>query len=201
MFPRPSRVNWPRPDPEAPIDANTRTTLDNLLSPDGPTRYEALLAIVKATDQPVDWAYDVWDDFLADLKHADPHRRARAAQILCGLAKSDPKQRMLKDFDAILAVTHDEKFVTARHTLQSLWKVGLAGKKQQALVLDRLAARFSGCAAEKNCTLIRYDIIEDLRKLYDAAPDEAIQARALALIETETDDKYRKKYAAVWRRA
>ncbi len=123
-----------------------------------------------------------------------------ATQVLANLAKSDSKQRMLKDFEAILAVTKDEKFVTARHTLQALWKVGAAGKKQQKLVVERLADRFRECAAEKNCTLIRYDIIEGLRKLYDEVQDEKIREKALELIETEEDGKYRKKYATVWKR-
>jgi hypothetical protein len=129
-----------------------------------------------------------------------PGHRTRAAQLLAGLAKSDPKQRMLKDFDAVMAVTRDEKFVTARHALQAAWKVGLAGKKHQVPVVDRMGKRFEECAAEKNCSLIRYDIEVGLRKLYDAAGDENIRKTALALIETEPDLKYRKKYARVWKR-
>jgi hypothetical protein len=54
--------------------------------------------------------------------------------------------------------------------------------------------------AEKNCTLIRYDIIVSLKNLYDQVQDEAIKQKALALIETEADVKYRKKYAGVWRK-
>jgi len=97
-------------------------------------------------------------------------------------------------------VTRDEKFVTARHCLQSLWKVGLAGKKQQKLVVDGLEMRFHECISEKNCTIIRYDIIVDLRNLYDAVGDAKIKEKALALIETEADIKYRKKYATVWKK-
>jgi len=40
---------------------------------------------------------------------------------MSSLAKSDPK-RMLKELDTLFAVTRDERFVTARHSLQSLWK-------------------------------------------------------------------------------
>lgn len=53
---------------------------------------------------------------------------------------------------------------------------------------------------EKNCTLIRFDIIQGLRKLYDEENDEAVKQKALNLIETEEDLKYHKKYAAVWRK-
>ena len=45
--------------------------------------------------------------------------------MLANLTKSDPEKRILKDFDALLSVTKDERFVTARHTMQSIWKVAL----------------------------------------------------------------------------
>ena len=154
---------------------------------------------MKATEQPVDWAYEAWDDLLKTLRHEDNHERAIAAQILCNLAKSDPKNRMLKDFDALLAVTHDERFVTARHCLLSLWKVGAAGKKQQKTLMEGLETRFREAIAEKNCTLIRYDILQGFRKLYDVVHDEKIKEKALELIATEADLKYRKKYATLWK--
>jgi hypothetical protein len=181
------------------MDKTTRMHLDNLRSQDGNRRYEALMFLLKATDRTVDWAYEVWDQFVEDLRHRDNHVRAIAAQLLCGLAKSDPQTRMLKDFDALMVVTRDERFVTARHCLQSLWKVGTSGKRQQKMVVDRLAGRFADCAAEKNCTLIRYDIVQGLRNLYDEVKDEKIRTKALELIETEQDAKYRKKYAGVWK--
>jgi hypothetical protein len=184
---------------ELPMDQITQTNWQNLRSQEGDLRFAALNDMLAATDQPVDWAYEVWDELLATLRHADNHQRAIAAQLLCNLAKSDPQQRMLHDLDALMAVTKDARFVTARHSLQAIWKVGAAGVQQQQLVVDRLAERFRDCAAEKNCTLIRYDILQGLRQLYDQVQDERVRERALALIATEADDKYRKKYAGLWR--
>ena len=181
------------------MDRNTRKNLDNLLFKDGDVRYKALIDVLEATEKPVDWAYEVWGELIANLRHKDNHQRTIAAQVLANLAKSDPENRMLKDFDSLLAVTRDERFVTARHSLQAIWKVGTAGKKQQKLVVDRLSSRFRDCVAEKNCTLIRYDIIQGLRNLYDAVQDERVRARAMELIESEMDGKYRKKYSTVWR--
>jgi hypothetical protein len=182
------------------MDTLTRTNLDNLRSEDKDAQNKAYFAVVAATDEPVDWAYDAWDDLLADLTHNDNHRRAIAAQVLCGLAKSDPEERMLKDFAALLAVTKDERFVTARHCIQALWKVGVAGKEQQRVYMDGLETRFQECTAEKNCTLIRHDILQSLRNVYDAVKDESIRDRALAWMETEPDAKYRKKYATLWKK-
>lgn len=182
------------------MDAAIQTILENARSTDSNVQNEAYNALMAATDQPVDWAYAVWDDMVADLTHKDNHRRAIAAQMLCGLAKSDPDNRMLNDLDALLEVTKDERFVTARHCLQSLWKVGVVGKPQQQKLVAGLEKRFHECAAEKNCTLIRYDILQSMRNVYDAVHDESIRAKALELIDLETDPKYRKKYMTLWKK-
>lgn len=176
-----------------------RFNLQNLRSDDRMLQNQAFESILAATEKPVDWAYEAWDGLVADLRHSDNHVRAIAAQVLCNLAKSDPERRMLKDFDALLLVTKDERFVTARHCLQALWKIGIVGKEQRDRLVEGLAFRFRECIAEKNCTLIRYDIIQDFRNLYDVVKDETIRTRALQLIESEEDLKYRKKYASVWK--
>jgi hypothetical protein len=105
---------------------------------------------------------------------------------------------MLRDFPALFDVVTDERFVTARHALQAMWKVGRVGKNYQELVVSALERRFADCVTHKNCTLIRYDIIECLRKLFDAVQDETVRTRAKALIELEGNAKYRKKYSTLW---
>jgi hypothetical protein len=171
------------------MDKATRTDWDNLRSQDGETRYQAFMRLLEITENSVDWTYEVWGELIANLSHKDNHQRAIAAQLLSNLARSDPKRIMLKDFSALLAVTRDEHFVTARHCLQSLWKIGAVGKKHRTMVVEGLATRFADCGPEKNCTLIRYDIIQGLRTLYDAVGDEKVREKALELIETEQNLK------------
>lgn len=182
------------------MDQVTRTNLDNLRSTDRRLQNDAFTYILGATEERVDWAYEAWGELLAGLTDKDNHVRAISAQVLNNLAKSDPQGRILKDFEALLAVTRDERFVTARHTLQSIWKVGAAGKKQEKLLLAGLERRFKECITEKNYTLIRFDIVQSLADLYDAIGDEKIREKALELIETEQDLRYRRKYAAVWKK-
>jgi hypothetical protein len=181
------------------MDKITQTNLQDLWSQDRELQNTAFSHILAVTDKPVDWAYEAWDELIENLSHTDNHNRAIAAQVLCNLAKSDPQGRLLKDFTALLTVTKDERFVTARHCMQALWKVGVAGQKQQQVFVDGLARRFKECITEKNCTLIRYDILQSFRNVYDEVKDEKIKAQALELIETEEDIKYRKKYATLWR--
>lgn len=182
------------------MDKLTHTHLENLHSRDRELQNKAFFYILNKTEKPVDWAYEVWDEMVAGLSHPDNHVRAIAAQILCNLAKSDPRERILEDFDALIEVTKDERFVTARHCMQALWKVGVAGKKQQKIYMQALDERFRACVTEKNSTLIRYDILQSMRNVYDAVKEEKIKSKALELIELEDDLKYRKKYATLWKK-
>jgi HEAT repeat protein len=181
------------------MNAITRSHFAKIRSADRHEQGAAYSYLIEATRKPVDWAYEVWDELLEALSHKDNRVRSIAAQLLCNLAKSDPRARILKDFGKLLVATKDPQFVTARHTLQALWHIGVVGKKQQARVVTGLSYRFRECAAEKNGSLIRYDILQGLRRLYDAVKDEGIRKQALALIATEEDLKYRRKYAKLWR--
>lgn len=176
-----------------------KNLMDDLCSPDASRQNYAFQTLLKGTDSPVDWTYEVWDDLLCILVDGDNRQRSIAAQVLSNLAKSDPQQRMLKDLAELLKVTKDERFVTARHCLQSLWKIGVVGEPQRKALLKGLAARFKECTAEKNCTLIRYDILVVLRRVFGLVNDEQIRLTAERLMAMEADLKYQKKYATVWR--
>lgn len=181
------------------MDTTTQTYLNHIGSKDGILQNEAYMALMSATEKHVDWAYDVWGDLIEGLTDKDNKVRSITSQILCNLARSDPDGRMMNDFDALLNVTRDERFVTARHCLQAIWKVGLAGEEQRQQLLAGLTQRYDDCIAEKNTTLIRFDIIQGLRNLYDQTQDENVHKLAQTLIERETDAKYQKKYAKVWK--
>ncbi len=120
------------------MDEITCTNFSNLYADDREIQHAAFIFLLSATEEPVDWAYTAWDELVAGLGHKNNRVRAIAAQLLCNLAISDPENRMLQYFPALLAVTKDERFVTARHCLQSIWKVGVVGTEQQKLVVESL---------------------------------------------------------------
>jgi len=183
------------------MDEQVKKLFDGLESIDKQVQYESYQKILAITENEVDWAYEVWDELLQNLISIDHHTRSRAAQFLSNLAISDPENRMFADFPALWKVTKDPKFVTARHCLQTIWKVGLAGEKQREMLVNHLSERFIHCVGEKNFTLIRYDIIQGLKYLYDEVKTEEIKRKASELIELEKDNKYQKKYAKVWKHA
>ena len=181
------------------MDSQMKLEFEKSKTGDKDERYEAYQNILNVTDQKVDWAYEVWDQLLEDLTHKDNHQRSRAAQYLANLAKSDPEMRMMKDFPKLWEVTKDEKFVTARHSLQSIWRVGIAGTPQKEMVMEYMVDRFKNGTDEKNFTLIRNDIVQNMKNLYDHFSDEAIKQTALDLIDTVDNEKYKKKYMNIWK--
>ncbi|MET0636045.1 MAG: hypothetical protein ABWZ25_08440 [Chitinophagaceae bacterium] len=183
------------------MDELSRQYYSDLKSNDPNVRYEGYKYLMKETQNQVDWTYEVWDDLVELTRTGDNHERAIATQLLTNLAKSDPQKKIIADLDKIIAVTKDEKFVTARHTIQSLWKIGVISKEMQELIISHLTKRYEECVSEKNYTLIRYDILENFRKIFDQFRDETVKARALDLIAKEIDPKYQKKYTGLWKRS
>lgn len=182
------------------MDKTIRAHLDNIRSTDAQLQDKAYMSLMQETENLVDWAYEAWDELVEGLTDKDNHVRAICGQLLGNLGKSDPKGRMQKDFDKLLAVTKDERFVTARHTMQNIWKAGLGGKKAEQLVIKGLEKRYHECVSEKNGRLIRYDILVSMRNLYNATASSEIKEKALELIELEQDVKNKKKYATVWKK-
>jgi HEAT repeat protein len=182
-----------------PVPNEVAQSIDALVNRHPASRADAFPKLLRATEMKVGWADLVWKDLLTLLDDEDNHIRSIAGQVLCNLAKSTKADTVLGDLDKLAAVTRDKRFVTARHVLQSLWKVGLATQDVRNAVVDRLVQRFETATGEKNSTLIRYDILCAMRSLFAATGDDGIRAVALALIPTEQDEKYRKKYESVWR--
>lgn len=181
------------------MDSQTARHFHQILRQNVNERNEGYYYLVALTEEPVGWAYEVWDKLLDLAVNGDNHQRSIAAQLLANLTKSDPENRMLKDLETVLKVTRDEKFVTARHAMQSLWKIAIVDKNLQNIVTERLVTRFEHGMEEKNGTLIRYDIIQVFRRIYDRIQDFEVRNIALELIEKEADLKYRKKYAGLWK--
>jgi hypothetical protein len=179
--------------------AHVSESMDDLKSAHKDRQNRAYQMLLELTAERVDWAYEVWDDLLRLTAKGDNRQRSIAGQLLSNLAKSDPEQRIVQDAERLIAVTRDERFVTARHVLLALWKIAAVGDRQRKAIIDGLVRRFKECAAEKNCTLIRYDIQCVFKKIYEETGDEHLRSTAEQLISLEEDRKYKKKYGTVWR--
>jgi hypothetical protein len=179
------------------MDRQVKELIDNLGSTDDGIRLSALQTILRLTESQVDWVYDVWDGLFEKLNHENSFQRSIAIMVLCNLAKSDTEDRLADSLDLLLAHTKDDKFITSRQCIQSIWKVATTSKRSREKVLAHLERRFRECVEERHYNLIRQDIIHSLRHLYEEEKDDTLLTRAQELIGEEKEGKYRKKYEAI----
>jgi hypothetical protein len=179
------------------MDKPMKELMDNLVSTDDKIRFNTLQSILKLTEGQVDWVYDVWDDLFEKLDHENSYQRSIAIMLLCNLAKSDTEDRLADSLDLLLVHTKDDKFITSRQCIQSMWKVAATSKRSRGEVLAHLERRYKECANERHYNLIRQDIIQSLRHLYEEDKDETLITRAQELILEEQEIKHRKTYEAI----
>ncbi len=179
------------------MESNVKEYINNLKSTDDKVRLAALRHVLEMTEGKVDWVYEVWDDLVRRLDDENSYQRSIAIMVLCNLAKSDLQGRLAGSLDGILAHTRDEKFITSRQCIQNIWKVALLDSLVREKVVAHLETRFEGCAQEKHYNLIRQDIIQSIRILYDQTGDDGLLVKAKDLVLLEKEEKYRKKYELI----
>jgi hypothetical protein len=183
------------------VNTRIRALLAGRESPDRERAYQAFGELMGLAEARVEWSYQVWDEMVRELSHRDGQRRAFAAQLLSRLALSDPDNRMRGDFPRLAAVMRDPKTVTARHTLQSIWRVGLAGPDRIELVMDALTKRFRECASDKHPALVRTDVVASLGHLFRSTGDPRVVACVEQLLAIEKGKPARARQRATWRAA
>jgi hypothetical protein len=179
------------------MDKDVREWFDNLGSADDKIRMNALQAVMKLTDGKVDWVYEVWDDLLAKLNSENSYQRTIGIKVLCNLAKSDIEHRLDGSINLLLAHTRDDSFITSRQCILNIWKAAAASQQTRQIVLDHLEKRYRECTQEKHYNLIRQDIIQSIRLIYEEVKDDTLLIKAQKLVGEEKEEKYRKKYEAV----
>lgn len=181
------------------IPPDVATAITRLASGDRASQGESHQQLHQSVDGGIGWADEAWPQLVPLLKHKDNRVRSIAGQTLCELAPYASAAVVKRDLDKLVKATQDERFVTARHILLSMWRIGQADAQMRKLLLARLSDRSAATATEKNGTLVRYDIHCTLRKLFDATADPTVKVAAMALMSHEPDEKYRKKNARVWK--
>lgn len=179
------------------MDDRIRKLVATLDTKDDKRRMAALQELLELTETRVAWIYDVWDPLLSKLDSENSYQRSIAIKLLCNLAKSDSQKRLKSDIGRVLAHTADEKFITSRQCIQSVWKLAAAGRDAAAQVADHLEERFAACKAEKHPNLLRQDIVGSMSALSHLTGNRDIIERVKKLIQTEENAAYRKRYAAV----
>lgn len=143
--------------------------MERLNVKDNNIRKEALNKVVELTECPVDWIYDYWDFLVEKLDSKNSYQRTIAMFIISNLAKSDRENRFEGILDKYLLMTEDEKFITSRQTLQTVWKVAIAKENCRKKIVEHLYRMFTeNKYLDTHANLIRKDIVETLYKIYES---------------------------------
>ena len=152
-----------------PMNAITRSHFASIRSADRQEQGAAYSYLMEATRKPVDWAYEVWDELLEGLSHKDNRVRSISAQLLCNLAKSDPRGRMLEGFRKAPGRNQGPPVRDGPpHPAVPLAR-RRRGQEAAGKGGDRACRAASASARpRRTAASIRYDILQGLRRLYDA---------------------------------
>ena len=118
-----------------------------------PAMREAGFAALRASwdEESAAWAAEVWPRLEALMTEKDNHLRAIGGQAVAALARQVPADRERATLPGLILLTFDARFVTARHVIQRLWKLGLhpdpAFRREVRMAMSQL---WRDAAGEKN---------------------------------------------------
>jgi hypothetical protein len=170
------------------------TQFADLASKDDKVRYAAFKSLLAETESKVSWFADRFAYLAAKLESDNSYQRSIGIMLLCNLAKSDTEGLLGKVLPDILSHMHDEKFITSRQCIQSVWKIAVAQPLLSGEVISALKKIFHASEGENHYSLIRRDILQSMQHINESTPDLSLEPDILALITSEQDAKYQKAY-------
>ncbi|WDV46324.1 hypothetical protein PV797_01185 [Clostridiaceae bacterium M8S5] len=157
------------------MSENIKILVDELGSKDNKIRKNALDTLLGITNEKVKWIYEVWDIFVEKLDSSNSYQRSIGIFMLSNLVKSDYENRFFDVINKYLELMEDERFITARQTIQSSWKVAIAKKTLRNKIANYLLKMFlDNKHLSSHANLIRKDITQSLvniNNLYKNAVD------------------------------
>ncbi len=166
------------------------TLFSNLESKDNKIRYDAFQELLTITDSEVEWVYDKWLDLIGKLSSDNSYQRSIGLMLLANLAKSDHENRiseiLLKFFDCF----NDEKFITSRQCIQSIWKIAICNKSNCGRIVAELERTYyENIHLRSHGNLIKDDVIFSLSQITKHLNDKTTFDIAKKLIADEIDPK------------
>lgn len=151
------------------MNENIKNLMERLSVKDNKIRKEALDRVIELTQVKVEWIYNYWDLLVEKLDSENSYQRTIGMFVLSNLAKSDSENRFEGIIDKYLMMTEDEKFITSRQTLQTMWKVAIAKENCRKRIVEHLSRMFTGDKhLATHANLIRKDIIETMCRIYES---------------------------------
>lgn len=179
------------------MEEKLKKLFDQLASKNNTLRKEALDILLKKTEEKVDWFDDAFGVLIGKLDEDNSFQRSIGVMLLANLAKSDTTRVLAGYIDNIVGHTRDEKFITARQTIQNLWKFAVVNEEYKTTIVKHLTEQFADCIYGKHYNLIRLDIAQAMYDIYKVDGDDRLVEHIRELVEIEDDPKHKKKYLKV----
>jgi HEAT repeat protein len=179
---------------ETLMNEDVPTLIEMLSLKDDNARYSAFQALLRLTETPVDWFGSYREVLVGKLADENSYQRSIAAMLLCNLAKSAKSGEFDAILDAMMPLADDENFITQRQYLQNIWKVAIADGAYRDRIVRQMIEEFNLSAARKHCNLLRLDILSTMIRIMRHEDAEDLRNAIGAMIDSETDEKSRKKY-------
>ncbi len=136
-------------------------------------RYAALLILQKRSEMAGD-VYPYWDEFARRLNDENSYQRSIGIMMLAENVKWDQDNRLEGIVDAYLLRCRDEKFITARQTIQSVKKWISYKAALSPVIADFLMDTDLQLFQENQRKLILTDILDALLEIRKIQPSGQI---------------------------
>ncbi len=135
-----------------------------LTEKDDTIRYNAFL-ILQANSRKFPYVYDFWSVLEEKLESDNSYQRSLGVMLLAENVRWDKDDKFAKTISKYLRCCSDEKFITARQTIQGLETILNATDKYDAQVKQHLSQLSISQYKDNQQRLLTKDIAEILKKL------------------------------------
>ena len=160
---------------------------------DDDIRYATFL-LLQMLSQKDDRVYKHWDTFVGKLDHENSYQRSLGIMLIAENITWDKDEQFAKICSAYLDHCDDEKFVTARQSIQGIKKIVRQTNQYRKEIIDRLVGLDFEKRKDTQKGLLLLDTVEVLGELYQEEKDEKIEAFLKAHL-TQGNDKTKKVIA------
>jgi hypothetical protein len=121
----------------SPVDI--RFLVGVLSEKDDKLRYNALL-LLQSVSRQFPFVYEYWGELAKKLESDNSYQRSLGVMLLAENVRWDKEDRFSKTIEAYLGCCNDEKFITARQTIQGLEGILRATEKYEAQIKQYLTS-------------------------------------------------------------
>lgn len=171
------------------MDTQIQRYFEDLNAKNNTIRKQAFDALMTLSEAKVSWADEAFDILAPKLDCTNSFQRSIGMILLSNLAKSGIENKLSEIIERYLSHLDDEKFITARQSIQACYKAALCCDSIRKQVVNRLFSLFSSSRhLTTHANLIQKDIVTSLFNIYKECPD-SVDAEELKTYIAQIGDK------------